>query len=90
MPYMTNGHRDYKKEYSHYAGKPSEIHKRVLRNRARRAMVELGLVHKGDGKDVDHIKPLSKGGNGAASNTRVVSAHNNRSYHRTKAGAVAP
>ena len=89
MPYMTNGHRDYKKEYSHYAGQPSEIHKRVLRNHARRHLMDLGLVHKGDGKDVDHIHPLSLGGSGSNANIRVLSAHANRSYHRTAAGAIA-
>jgi hypothetical protein len=89
MPYMTNGQRDYKKEYEKYAGRPSEIHKRVLRNKARRALAAKGLVHKGDGKDVDHIKPLSEGGSGRLSNTRVRSAHANRSYHRTRTGAIA-
>jgi hypothetical protein len=88
MPYMTNGHRDYRKEYSHYAGKKSEIHKRVLRNAARREMMSLGLVHKGDGKDVDHIRPLSKGGSADRSNLRAISAHANRSYRRTASGAI--
>lgn len=77
------------KEYAHYAGKPSEIHKRVLRNRARAEFEKMGLVHKGDGKDVDHINPLSKGGSGGRGNLRVRSKHANRSYHRTATGAIA-
>lgn len=85
---MTNGHRDYKKEYAHYAGKPSEIHKRVLRNHARRHMMELGLVHKGDHKDVDHIHPLSEGGSGRNTNLRVRSEHANRSYARKADGSI--
>ena len=89
MPYMTNGKRDYKKEYKHYAGKPSEIKKRVLRNRARRHFEKMGLVRKGDGKDVDHVRPLSKGGSGGRGNLRVRSEHANRSFRRTASGAVA-
>lgn len=41
-----------------------------------------GKVHKGDGKDVDHITPISKGGQTVASNLRVVSAASNRSFSR--------
>jgi hypothetical protein len=48
-----------------------------------------GRVHKGDHKDVDHIIPLSKGGSGRTSNTRVRSASANRSFHRTPSGAIA-
>ena len=86
---MSDGKRDYKKEYKHYAGKPSEIHKRVLRNAARREMEKAGLVHKGDDKDVDHVRPLSRGGSGARSNLRVKSSSDNRSFRRTASGAVA-
>lgn len=89
MPYMTNGKRDYRKEYDKYAGRKSEIKKRVLRNRARRALMEMGRVRKGDGKDVDHRVPLSKGGSGGRANWRVRSKHSNRSFRRTASGAVA-
>lgn len=43
-----------------------------------------GKVHKGDGKDVDHRVPLSKGGTDKRSNLRVRSAHDNRSFPRRK------
>ncbi len=66
--------RDYKKEYREYHGKPEQIHNRSLRNQARR---ELGLS-KGDSREVDHIKPLSKGGSNARSNLRAVSRTTNR------------
>ena len=90
MPFMINGRRDYKRENRLYNSKPNEIRKRVLRNQARREMMELGLVHKGDNKDVDHRRPLSKGGTGSRSNLRVRSAHSNRSYRRTRSSAIAP
>ena len=59
---MTNGKRDYKKEVAKYTSRPEVIRKRVEQNKARRMMEKAGKVHKGDGKDVDHTKPLSKGG----------------------------
>lgn len=86
---MTNGKRDYKKENRLYNSKPSEIRKRVLRNKARAEMERLGLVRKGDGKDVDHKRPLSKGGSGARSNLRVRDANANRSFRRTSSSAIA-
>lgn len=67
-------HRDYKKEYRDFHGKPSQIKKRAARNKARR---ESGLT-KGDGREVDHKKPLSKGGGNSKSNTRITSRHTNR------------
>ena len=81
MPYV-NKTRPYKKEYEEYQGKPEQIKKRAKRNAARAELMKDGKVHKGDGRDVDHIKPLSKGGTSAKSNLRVKSASNNRSYSR--------
>jgi hypothetical protein len=81
MPYV-NKPRPYKHEYETYQGKPEEIKKRTERNAARAAMVKKGAVHKGDGKDVDHIKALSKGGTNTAGNLRVKSASANRSFSR--------
>lgn len=51
-------------------------------------MEKAGKVHKGDGKDVDHTKPLSKGGTNSPSNYRVVSASTNRSFSRTSNGGL--
>ena len=51
-------------------------------------MMEQGKVRKGDGKDVDHKKPLSRGGSGSASNLRVVSASSNRSFSRNRDGSM--
>lgn len=59
---------------------PEEVAKRVDRNRARRHAEAAGLVRKGDGKEVDHRKMLDKGGSDKDSNTRVVSAAENRAW----------
>ncbi len=89
MPYMKDGKRDYRREYDKYQGRPSIIKRRVLRNKARAILAKLGRVHKGDGKDVDHIRALDKGGSNAKTNWRVVSAAKNRSFKRTRTGSVA-
>jgi len=81
MPYV-NKPRPYKREYEMYDGTPAVKKKRAARNKARRELEREGLVHKGDGKDVDHSKPLSKGGSTTRSNLRVKSASNNRSFKR--------
>ena len=44
------------------------------RNKARRELMREGKVSKGDGKVVDHKKPLTKGGGTGRSNLRVQSA----------------
>lgn len=63
--------RDYKKEYANES--PKRRKDRAKRNKARRQLEREGKVHKGDGKVVDHKKPLSKGGSTARSNLRVKS-----------------
>ena len=74
--------RDYKKENKVTKSKPKNIKKRVKRNRARRMLERLGLVKKGDGKHVDHKKPLSKGGSNKRSNLRVKDGKKNSSFAR--------
>ena len=66
--------RNYKKEYSSFHGKPAERKRRSKRNQARR---KLGLK-KGDPREVDHKKPLSKGGSNGRKNLRAVSRKTNR------------
>jgi 5-methylcytosine-specific restriction endonuclease McrA len=70
-------HRDYKKEAA-YEDSPEQVRHRVMRNAARRALEQSGLVHKGDGKEVDHKNALDKGGSNARSNWQVLSRHANR------------
>lgn len=80
MPYMTNGKRDYKKEYEKYHSKPEQRKKRSSRVLARRKMEKAGRVHKGDGKDVDHKDRNPR--NNAKSNLRVQSQKKNRSRNK--------
>ncbi len=66
--------RNYKKEYAEYHGKPEQKKNRAKRNAARR---KLGLKV-GDSREIDHKKPLSKGGGNGKSNLRAVSRTTNR------------
>jgi len=71
MPLMKNGRRDYEREYREYHQKPKNRKRIQRRVEARRILEKEGRISKGDGKDVDHKRPLSKGGGNAKSNLRV-------------------
>jgi hypothetical protein len=74
--------RNYKSEYDNYHGKPEQVKNRAERVKARRMMEKTGAVTKGDGKDVDHKKPLRSGGTTTKSNLRVRSKSANRSDNK--------
>jgi 5-methylcytosine-specific restriction endonuclease McrA len=85
---MTDGKRDYKKQNDKYDSKESVKKDRAARNKAREMLKKEGVVSKGDGKDVDHKTPLSKGGSNARSNLRAVKASANKSFARKSNGAM--
>ncbi len=70
--------RNYDKEKEQHKT-PAARKANLQRKEARRVLEKAGRVHKGDGKEVDHKRPLSKGGSNAKSNLRVVSRTVNRS-----------
>jgi len=78
MPYVTKS-RPYKKEYEQQVAR-NEHPLRMDRQEARRAMDAKGISRVG--KDIDHKKPLSKGGTNSASNLRLVKPATNRSFAR--------
>lgn len=61
--------RDYVKERLNESAERKEARRK--RNRARYQLMKEGKVKKGDGKVVDHKKPLSKGGSNSRANLRV-------------------
>ena len=83
MPYV-NKPRPYKKEYQQQIAR-GEIPDKLERQRARRALDKKGIDHKG--KDVAHVKALSKGGSNK-DGVRVESAHKNRSFKRNSDGSM--
>ena len=70
--------RDYKKEYARDHASTADKKDRAARNKARRNAISEGRVSKGDSKEIDHVKPLSKGGSNSRSNQRVVDRKTNR------------
>ena len=88
MPYMTNGRRDYKKENRLYNSKPEQIKARGERTTLRRQANASGVTSKGDGRDLDHKKPLSKGGANTMANARVTTQSANRSFSRNADGSL--
>ena len=85
MPYKNPADRE---AYPAYDQKPEVKKRRAARNKARAMLEREGVVQKGDGKDVDHKKPLSKGGTTTRSNLKAVPASANRSYKRNKDHSV--
>lgn len=69
------GH-NYAKEQK-WESSPEQVARRVARNRARRKAIREGRVHKGDGKELDHVGSHRRGSLDHVP-TRVVSRHANR------------
>jgi 5-methylcytosine-specific restriction endonuclease McrA len=76
--------RNYRAEYA--AESPKRKKERAKRNKARRQMIREGKASVGDGKHVDHKKPLRSGGSTARKNLRVRSASSNSSDNGHRKG----
>jgi hypothetical protein len=83
MPY-TKSPRPYKHEYE-MQQKRGELPDRMERQRARRELDAKGVSRKG--KDVAHVKALSKGGSNK-NGVRLESPHKNRSFKRNSDGSM--
>lgn len=69
-----------KKMNKTYDSKPKQIKHREMSNKARADLMREGVVKKGDGKDVDHIKPVRYGGTNKRSNLRAIDKSRNRGW----------
>lgn len=90
MPSSPGYKRNYSQEYK-TAKKRGEVGTgsnsgSAERHRLRRKMLKLGLVKKG--QDVDHKKPLSKGGANTVKNARATTPSANRGFPRNKDGSM--
>jgi hypothetical protein len=72
-----NPNRNYAKETA-YENSPEQVKRRVARNRARRKAMKEGKVHKGDGRELDHVG-FHRTGSLDRVPTKVVSKKTNRS-----------
>ena len=87
MPSSPGYKRDYKEERKDQLARGENVG-HAERLRARRLAMKMGLVKPHDGKDLDHRTPLSKGGSNKPANFRVESVHANRSFPRSRSGAL--
>ena len=83
MPY-ENKPRPYKKEYEQQKDR-GELPNRMERQRARRKLDAEGVSRKG--KDVAHVKALSKGGSNK-DGVRLEAPSKNRSFKRNADGSM--
>jgi hypothetical protein len=83
MPY-TKSPRPYKHEYKKQLER-GEHENRMERQRARRKYDAKGISRKG--KDIAHVKALSKGGSNKTG-TRLEAPSKNRSFRRNSDGSM--
>lgn len=87
MPSSPGYKRDYKTEWANAKAR-GEGDDNAMRHRARYAMEKEGRVERGDGKDVGHVKAVSKGGSNSRENLSVQARSENRSFARNKDGSM--
>lgn len=90
MPSSPNYKRNYKREYATAKargeiGNGSESGN-AQRHRLRRKALRLGMVS--PGQDLDHVRPLSKGGANTLGNARPTTPSQNRSFKRKSDGSM--
>jgi len=71
-----------KRKNAGYDARPENVKARTNNNKARAIMEKEGKVRKGDGKDVNHIKPQRDGGSTKRSNLNVQTQKKNRGWMR--------
>ena len=88
-PFMTDGHRDYKRELQwEKKKKPNRVKDRAQRNAARAAVKKKVGASALQGKDVGHKKAVSKGGKNGLANLFVQNPGENRSFSRNRDGSM--
>ena len=90
MPSSEGYDRNYKREYQ-TAKSRGEVGTgsdgdNAKRKRLRRKALKLGMVK--PGQDLDHKKPLSKGGSNTLKNARATTPSENRSFPRNRDGSM--
>jgi hypothetical protein len=86
MPYKNKADRDAKHEWELEKKRPGAHEARMERQRARRALDKKGVDRAG--KDVAHVKALSKGGSNA-DGYKLQAPSKNRSFKRKSDKSMA-
>lgn len=86
MPYKNKADRDAKHEWELEKKRPGAHEARMERQRARRALDKKGIDR--TGKDVAHVKALSKGGSNA-DGYKLQAPSKNRSFRRKSDKSMA-
>jgi hypothetical protein len=86
MPYKNKADRDAKHEWELEKKRPGAHEARMERQRARRALDKKGVDRAG--KDVAHVKALSKGGSNA-DGYKLQAPSKNRSFRRKSDKSMA-
>lgn len=84
--YVRNLKREYATQKARGESGTGSESENAKRHRDRKKALKLGLIKKG--QDLDHAKPLSKGGSDSTSNFRGETAHDNRSFPRNPDGSM--
>jgi Holliday junction resolvasome RuvABC ATP-dependent DNA helicase subunit len=86
---MKDGKRDYKKELQwEHKTHPNRVKDRAGRNKARDLMGKKVGKEKIQGKDIGHVKAMSKGGTTTLANLAIQSMAANRSFSRNSDGSM--
>lgn len=90
MPSGDKYQRDYPREYDTQKQRGESGTGSTSGNAKRHKLRRLALKHKrvAKGQDVDHVKPLSKGGANTLDNARPASPSKNRSFPRKSDGSM--
>jgi len=73
-----------------YNAQPAQKELGVERRRERRHEIAAGKVAIGDGEDIAHVKPASRGGKTVASNLKVEPAAKNRGWRKGEGNYKVP
>ena len=77
------------KKKREYNDKPEMRRRNMLQKRAWRQAVKEGRIHPGDGKSVEHVRSLDKGGGNSKSNIKIISLKKNKGWRSKKGGGSA-
>ena len=74
--------RNYRSEYKNYQGTTAQKRNRAGRNAARNALKKVGVVKKGDGRDINHRNGNPR--DNRRKNLSITTKRANRSFPRNR------